>query len=106
MPDNFKEYTTYQVDGPPVPIFVAELVSFQWPGMLRTLRQMALTNGACEEGLAWHVKADGSGAIAPHRALAHVLTLRGKGLENGEAIGPLCGWLSLTFRHGSGPGGL
>lgn len=54
--------------------------SFQWPGLLKHLRQMLIANAAMEEGIDWQVKLEES-----RRSLANLLILRGKDLDTADA---------------------
>lgn len=50
--------------------------TFQWPGLLKHLRQMLIANAAMEEGIDWQVRLEDS-----RRSLANLLILRGKELN-------------------------
>ncbi|XP_072043781.1 tubulin delta chain-like [Amphiura filiformis] len=56
--------------------------SYNWPSVLKRLRQMLITGVVIEEGMNWHVKVPTSHQATPHpafsRSLANILTLRGK----------------------------
>ncbi|XP_052245705.1 tubulin delta chain-like [Dreissena polymorpha] len=56
--------------------------SFNWPGLVKHLRQMLIANAAMEEGIDWQVKLEDS-----RRSLANTLILRGKDLA-GADTGP------------------
>ncbi|XP_013394040.1 tubulin delta chain isoform X2 [Lingula anatina] len=52
--------------------------AYQWPGLLKHLRQMLIANAPMEEGIDWNVRVS-SGAIRNHNfSLANLLLLRGK----------------------------
>ena len=70
MPDKSREFTTYK-----------------WPGLLKTLRQMLVTNSPCEEGINWRVKVPAPGAKrSPYfnTSIANLLVLRGSELETAD----------------------
>ena len=52
MPESYKEFTVYN-----------------WSGMVKTLRQMVVTDSYCQEGINWRIK-------SPARPVNHTLKHR------------------------------
>ncbi|XP_065816435.1 tubulin delta chain isoform X1 [Labrus bergylta] len=68
--------------------------TFSWPGLLKHLRQMLISNSKMEEGIDWQVQLPGASGrtrslIAPsfNTSLANLLILRGKDVYSAETGG-------------------
>ncbi|KAL5016563.1 hypothetical protein ScPMuIL_006152 [Solemya velum] len=58
--------------------------TFQWPGLLKHLRQMLIADAAMEEGINWDVRLGEEtprGSVKHNRSVSNMLVLRGKDIQ-------------------------
>lgn len=72
---------------PQMPDASMEFTTYNWPSLLKTLRQMLIANGCCEEGINWRVKVPSPGGVrSPYfnTSVANLLVLRGSELGTAD----------------------
>ncbi|XP_028320705.1 tubulin delta chain isoform X2 [Gouania willdenowi] len=85
------EYKLLSVSSiPQMPSSSIAFTTFSWPGLLKHLRQMLISNTKMEEGIDWQVRPpSGAGCTGSgfNRSVANLLILRGKDVYSTETSG-------------------